>query len=124
MKIIEDLKYTKEHEWINIKEGIGVVGVTDFAQTELGDVVFIELPNNGDIFSKDDVFGTIEAVKTVADLYIPVSGKIIEINEKLESNPELINTDPYGSGWIVKVELSEVSEIKSLLDHNDYKEAI
>ena len=122
MKVIESFKYTEEHEWIDVKEGVGTVGITDFAQTELGDVVFVEFPNDGDEFSKDDVFGTIEAVKTVADLYIPVSGKIIEINEELESNPELINSDPYGSGWIVKIKLSDVSEIKSLLDNNQYKE--
>ena len=120
MKIIEEFKYTKDHEWINVKEG--VVGITDFAQGELGDVVFVELPNIGEIFSKDDVFGTVEAVKTVADLYIPVSGKIIEINEALESNPELINSNPYDQGWIIKIELSNSDEVSSLLNNEEYKE--
>ena len=122
MKIIEEFKYTKDHEWINVKEG--VVGITDFAQGELGDVVFVELPNIGEIFSKDDVFGTVEAVKTVADLYIPVSGKIIEINEALESNPELINSNPYDQGWIIKIELLNLEEINDLLDDKSYKELI
>ena len=122
MKVIETFKYTKDHEWINIKEG--VVGITDFAQGELGDVVFVELPMIGDTFSKDDVFGTVEAVKTVADLYIPVSGKIIEVNETLESNPELINSNPYDKGWIIKVELSNSEEITDLLDDKSYKELI
>jgi len=122
MKIVETFKYTKDHEWINIKEG--VVGITDFAQGELGDVVFVELPSIGDTFLKDDVFGTVEAVKTVADLYIPVSGKIIEVNEVLESTPELINSSPYDEGWIVKVELSNPEEINDLLDDKNYKELI
>ena len=126
MKINNNLKYTKEHEWIDIDTDgkIGTVGISDFAQGELGDVVFVEFPNIGDVFSKDDVFGTVEAVKTVADLYIPVSGKIIEINEDLESNPESINSDAYGDGWIIKVELSNPSEISDLLTGEDYKELI
>ena len=126
MKINNDFKYTKEHEWIDIDDAgkIGIVGISDFAQGELGDVVFVEFPNIGDVFSKDDVFGTVEAVKTVADLYIPVSGKIIEINEDLESNPESINSDAYGDGWIIKIELSNPSEINNLLTGEDYKELI
>ncbi len=126
MKINNDFKYTKEHEWIDIDAAgkIGTVGISDFAQGELGDVVFVEFPNIGDIFSKDDAFGTVEAVKTVADLYIPVSGKIIEINEDLESNPESINSDAYGEGWIIKIELSNPSEINDLLTGKDYKELI
>ena len=124
MKIVEKLKYTKDHEWINIEGRVGTVGISDFAQGELGDVVFVELPNIGDIFSKDDVFGTVEAVKTVADLYIPVSGKIIELNEELESNPELINSDSYEKGWMVKIELSDTSEVEGLFDYNQYQELI
>ena len=122
MQVLDKLKYTKEHEWIDTKDDeTGVVGITDFAQGELGDVVFVELPNIGDVFEKDDVFGTVEAVKTVADLYIPVSGKIVEINENLESVPELINSSPYEKGWIVKVELSNPSEIEGLLNSKDYE---
>ena len=122
MKILKDLKYTKEHEWIKLEAAnIGAIGITDFAQSELGDIVFVELPNKGDVFQKDDVFGTVEAVKTVADLYIPVSGKILEINEELESNPEMINSDPYDKGWIVKIELSDQSEVDQLLTEVDYK---
>ena len=122
MKILKDLKYTKEHEWIKLEAAnIGAIGITDFAQSELGDIVFVELPNKGDVFQKDDVFGTVEAVKTVADLYIPVSGKILEINEELESTPEMINSDPYDKGWIVKIELSDQSEVDQLLTEVDYK---
>ena len=127
---MKDLKYTKEHEWLKLEDPslktskIAYVGITDFAQGELGDVVFVELPNIDDEFSQNDVFGTIEAVKTLADLYIPVSGKIIEINEDLESNPESINLDAYGDGWIIKVELSNPSEINDLLTGEDYRELI
>ena len=124
MKVIENLKYTLDHEWINIDGNIGIVGISDFAQGELGDNVFVEFPNIGDSFNKNDVFGTIEAVKTVADLYIPVSGKIIAINETLESNPELINSDPYSNGWIIKVELIKASEIDELLDSKEYMSLI
>ena len=124
MKIVDKFKYTKEHEWIDIDGIVATVGISDFAQGELGDVVFIELPNIGDIFSKDDVFGTVEAVKTVADLYIPVSGEIIEINGELESNPELINSDSYGKGWIIKIKLTDTSEINNLFDSNEYRELI
>tara|TARA_B100001142_G_C14094517_1_gene562660 strand:- start:173 stop:553 length:381 start_codon:yes stop_codon:yes gene_type:complete len=122
MKVLDKLKYTKEHEWIDAKDSrSAVIGITDFAQGELGDVVFVELPNVGDVFDKDDVFGTVEAVKTVADLYIPVSGKVVEINEDLESNPELINSNPYEDGWIIKIELSNLSEINDLLTKEDYE---
>ena len=126
MKILDKLKYTKEHEWIDVDSDSenGIIGITDFAQGELGDVVFVELPNIGDAFDRDDVFGTVEAVKTVADLYIPVSGKVIEINENLESVPELINSDPYKDGWIIKVELSDPSEINDLLTDEEYKDLI
>ena len=124
MKVIEHFKYTKDHEWLDVKGDKGIIGITDFAQGELGDIVFVELPNIGEVFSKDDVFGTVEAVKTVADLYIPVSGKIISVNEELESNPELINSDPYLKGWIIKIELSDLSEVDDLLDKQEYEELI
>ena len=122
MKVLDKLKYTKEHEWIDAKDSrSAVIGITDFAQGELGDVVFVELPNVGDVFDKDDVFGTVEAVKTVDDLYIPVSGKVVEIYEDLESNPELINSNPYEDGWIIKIKLSNLSEINDLLTKEDYE---
>ena len=126
MKTIETFKYTKEHEWIdaNSNKKYATVGISDFAQRELGDGVFIELPNVGDSFSKNDIFGTVEAVKTVADLYIPVSGKIIGINDELESNPELINSDAYGQGWIIKIELLNNSELGDLLDSCQYQKLI
>mgnify|MGYP001265062556 FL=1 len=124
MNIPEKLKYTKDHEWIKVDSSFAYVGITDFAQSELGDVVFIEMPNVGDTFEKNDVFGTIEAVKTLADLFLPVSGKIVEVNENLDSQPELVNSDPYKDGWIVKLEISNTSDLKTLLDNNDYKQLI
>ena len=125
MKVLDNLKYTKDHEWIKYDDGKkGIVGITDFAQSELGDVVFVELPNIGDTFNENDVFGTIEAVKTVADLYIPVSGKVVAINEDLESEPELINSSPYDRGWIVEIELSNHLDLDNLLSDQEYKELI
>ena len=126
MKIIDTLKYTKDHEWIEIdsESNVGIIGITDFAQGELGDIVFVELPNIGDAFQKDDVFGTVEAVKTVADLFIPVSGEIIDVNEELESTPELINSAPYKEGWIVKVRLSNNNDSLKLLNSEQYKDLL
>tara|TARA_B110000116_G_C16728920_1_gene532797 strand:- start:239 stop:616 length:378 start_codon:yes stop_codon:yes gene_type:complete len=124
MNTPDNLKYTKEHEWLKIEGNVAYVGITDFAQGELGDIVFVELPNLNDTFTQNDIFGTIEAVKTLADLYIPVSGSIIEINNKLESEPELINSDPYGEGWIVKIEISNIPEIDALLSDVDYNNLI
>tara|TARA_B100000686_G_C16527781_1_gene830678 strand:- start:59 stop:436 length:378 start_codon:yes stop_codon:yes gene_type:complete len=124
MNTPKELKYTKEHEWINVDNDTATVGITDFAQSELGDIVFIELPNLNDEFNKNDVFGTIEAVKTLADLYIPVSGRIIEINEDLEADPELVNSDPYEKGWIVKIQLKDSSELNDLLSDSEYSELI
>ena len=121
MNIPNNLKYTKDHEWIIVDGDTATIGITDFAQGELGDIVFVELPNMNDDFSQNDIFGTIEAVKTLADLYIPISGIIVEINDKLESQPELINSDPYGEGWIVKIEISNSDEMDSLLSSDDYK---
>ena len=124
MNIPENLKYTKEHEWIRVEEDFAYVGITDFAQGELGDIVFVELPNLEEEFSQNDIFGTIEAVKTLADLFIPISGKIVAVNEDLEGQPELINTSPYEDGWIVKIEVTNREDLESLMNHNSYKELI
>tara|TARA_Y100000816_G_C26068948_1_gene562045 strand:- start:339 stop:713 length:375 start_codon:yes stop_codon:yes gene_type:complete len=124
MIIPEELFYTKEHEWAKIEDNIAIVGITDFAQSQLGDIIFIEFPNIGDEFKKDDVFGEIEAVKTVSELYIPLSGKITEINLELEDSPEKVNSDPYGDGWIIKVELSRMDEKSNLMKPSAYKEII
>ena len=124
MIIPEELFYTKEHEWAKIEDNIAIVGITDFAQSQLGDIIFIEFPNIGDEFKKDDVFGEIEAVKTVSELYIPLSGKITEINLELEDSPEKVNSDPYGDGWIIKVELSRMHEKDNLMKPSAYKEII
>ena len=124
MNILDNLKYTKEHEWLKVDDDIAYIGITDFAQGELGDIVFVELPNPNESFNQNDIFGTIEAVKTLADLYIPVSGEILEVNNKLDNEPELINSDPYGEGWIVKIKISDISEIDSLLSKGDYGDLI
>ena len=124
MDLPQNLKYTKEHEWVKIDGDLLIVGITDHAQSELGDIIFIEFPDLSQMISKDDSFGTIEAVKTVADLFAPVSGKIIEINQDLEDNPELVNSDPYGEGWIVKITDFDKSQLDALLDSNNYKEII
>jgi len=124
MNIPDNLKYTKEHEWLKVDNDIAYIGITDFAQGELGDIVFVELPNSNESFNQNDIFGTIEAVKTLADLYIPISGEILEVNNKLDSEPELINSDPYGEGWIVKIKISDISEIESLLSKKDYGDLI
>ena len=122
MNIPENLKYTKEHEWIRVEENFAYVGITDFAR-ELGDIVFVELPNLEEEFNQN-IFGTIEAVKTLADLFIPISGKIVAVNEDLEGQPELINTSPYEDGWIVKIEVTNKNDLESLMDNNSYKELI
>ncbi len=121
---IKKLKYTKDHEWVHIDNDIATIGVTDFAQSELGDIIFIEFPNQGDVFKQHESVGTLEAVKTVADIYSPVSGSIVEINSDLDSNPELINSDPYNDGWIVKIKIEDSSEIDGLLDLDSYTELI
>jgi glycine cleavage system H protein len=122
MEIKEDLKYTKDHEWIKIDGDVATVGITDFAQGELGDIVYVEVDTLDETLSKDEVFGTVEAVKTVSDLFLPMSGKIIEFNEALNENPELVNDSPYGEGWIIKVEVSDVNELEQLLDSKSYSE--
>lgn len=121
MNIPGNLKYTKDHEWIRKEGNIAYVGVTDFAQSELGDVVFVEIETVGETLSKGDVFGTIEAVKTVSDAYMPVSGKVLEKNEKLDSSPDLINKDPYGEGWMIKIEVLDEAEFNDLLSPEQYK---
>lgn len=122
MNIPADLKYTKDHEWIRLEGDEAFVGVTDYAQGELGDIVFIEVETVGETLEEGETFGSIEAVKTVSDLFMPVSAEILEFNEKLTSNPELINKDPYGEGWIVKVKLQDVAQLKNLFDSEAYAE--
>lgn len=124
MNFPENLKYTKEHEWISVDGDIATVGITDFAQGELGDIVFVEIETQGQTLAKDATFGTVEAVKTVSDLFMPVSGEISEVNSALESNPELVNQDPYNGGWMVKIKLSNVAELNDLLDASAYKALI
>ncbi len=120
----DELKYTKDHEWIRVEGNIGTIGITDHAQGELGDVVYIDIPDSAAVLSIGDSFGTIEAVKTVADMYAPVSGKIIEVNGALNDAPETVNTNPYGAGWMIKMELANPSEISELMDVNAYKALI
>ena len=123
-QIPENLKYTDDHEWAELKEGLLLVGITDHAQSELGDIVFVELPEIGDVVDKGDSFGTIEAVKTVAELYSPISGEIIEINEELADAAESINEDPYTKGWIVKIKPSDISQLETLLSADQYSALI
>lgn len=124
MKVPGELKYSKDHEWVRVEGDIAVVGVTDFAQSELGDIVFVEVETEGETLGREEVFGTIEAVKTVSDLFMPVSGEIVEFNQSLESNPEAVNSDPYGAGWMIKIKLSDPSELDSLLDAQAYSDLI
>ncbi|MEZ0005294.1 glycine cleavage system H protein [Flavobacterium sp. 28YEA47A] len=124
MNIPANLKYTKDHEWVSIDGDVATVGITDFAQKELGDIVYVEVETLDQTLDKDEVFGTVEAVKTVSDLFLPLSGEIIEFNETLESSPEKVNTDPYGDGWMVKVKISDTSELEGLLDSEAYKSLI
>ena len=124
MNIPDNLKYTNDHEWVKIDGDIAIVGITDFAQSELGDIVYVEINAQGDLFEKDSVFGTEEAVKTVSDLFMPLTGKILEVNSALEESPEIINNEPYESGWIIKIKLSNISEIKDLLTGKEYERLI
>ena len=124
MDITDSLLYTNDHEWIKIEENQAIIGITDFAQSELGDIVFIEFPDEGNTFQKGDTIGTIEAVKTVADLYAPISGKILELNLELDDNIELINSDPIGKGWLIKMELSNPDETSDLLSAEVYRNLI
>tara|TARA_A100001015_G_scaffold270629_1_gene323357 strand:- start:296 stop:676 length:381 start_codon:yes stop_codon:yes gene_type:complete len=120
MNIPKELKYTEEHEWVKIEDNIATVGITDFAQGELGDIVYLEIDTLDSEIASNEVFGTVEAVKTVSDLFMPISGKVIETNSELEDKPELVNDDPYGEGWIIKIDISDISETNSLLSYQDY----
>lgn len=121
MNIPANLKYTKDHEWVRVEGDVAIIGITDFAQSELGDIVYVEIETVGETMDQEEVFGSVEAVKTVSDLFMPVSGEILEFNEGLESNPEAVNKDAYGEGWMIKVKLSNPSEVDSLLDAEGYK---
>lgn len=124
MIIPNELKFTKDHEWIRIEGDMATIGITDFAQSELGDIVYVEVETLGDTMDRDEVFGTVEAVKTVSDLFLPLSGEIVEFNDSLESEPEKVNTDPYGEGWLIKVKMSNLDEVADLLDDAGYKALI
>jgi glycine cleavage system H protein len=124
MNIPENLKYTKDHEWVKVEGEIATVGVTDFAQGELGDIVFVEIETVGETLEKEETFGTIEAVKTVSDMFMPMSGEIIEKNEALDDSPEVVNKDPYGKGWMIKVKITDPSEFEELLDAKAYSELV
>ncbi len=124
MNIPSNLKYTKDHEWIRVEGDVAYVGITDFAQGELGDIVFLEIETVGETLEKEEVFGTVEAVKTVSDLFMPVSAEILEMNPELESAPELVNQDPYGKGWLIKVALKDAAQVEELLSADDYKAQI
>ncbi len=124
MNIPSELKYTKDHEWISIEGDVITIGITDFAQSELGDIVYVEVETLDETLDIDEVFGTVEAVKTVSDLFLPVSGEIIEFNESLEDEPEKVNSDPYGEGWMIKVKCSDISQLESLISADDYKALI
>lgn len=124
MNIPSELKYTKDHEWIRIEGDLAVIGVTDFAQSELGDIVYVEVDTLDETLDREEVFGTVEAVKTVSDLFLPLSGEITAFNEALEDQPELVNTDPYGEGWMIKVKFSNPAELDDLLSDADYKAII
>jgi len=124
MEFPEDLKYTKEHEWVLIEGGTATVGITDYAQDQLGDIVFVELPAVGDKVSKEDAFGVVESVKAVSDIYAPLSGKVIEVNDDLPDDPEMLNEDPYGDGWIIKIELTDPEEVEDLMTSAEYEQYV
>ena len=124
MSFPNDVKYTKDHEWLRIEGNEAYVGITHFAQSELGDIVFIDVDTEGESLEKEEVFGSVEAVKTVSDLFMPVNGEVLKFNENLEDNPELINSDPYGDGWIIKVSISDSSELEGLLSSEDYQNLV
>ena len=124
MNLPSELKYTKDHEWIKIENDIATIGITDFAQSELGDIVYVDVETMDETVKIEEIFGSVEAVKTVSDLFMPLTGEIIELNEALENDPELVNTDPYGAGWMIKVKIADVKEIDTLLDAKAYNELI
>ena len=121
MNVPKELKYTKDHEWLSLDGEVATVGVTDFAQSELGDIVYVEVETLDEMLEKEEVFGTVEAVKTVSDLFMPISGEVIEFNEKLETNPEVVNEDPYGEGWMIKIRVSAENELNELLSSDEYE---
>ena len=121
MNVPKELKYTKDHEWLSLDGEVATVGVTDFAQSELGDIVYVEVETLDEMLEKEEVFGTVEAVKTVSDLFMPISGEVIEFNEKLETNPEVVNEDPYGEGWMIKIRVSNENELNELLSSDEYE---
>lgn len=124
MNIPQDLKYTKDHEWVRVDGDTAIIGITDFAQKELGDIVFVEIETEGESLDQEEVFGSIEAVKTVSDLFMPVSGEITQFNEALEANPEVVNSDPYGDGWMIKVAIADASQLDGLLSADAYADLI
>ena len=124
MNIPDNLKYTADHEWVKLEGDTAIVGITDFAQGELGDIVYVEIESEGESLDKGELFGTIEAVKTVSDLFMPVSGEVLEFNEELEGEPEIVNSDPYEAGWMIKIKASDVTEVEELLSAEAYKELI
>jgi glycine cleavage system H protein len=124
MNFPEDLKYTKDHEWVKADGAVATIGITDFAQGELGDIVYVDVNTEGQSLNTGEVFGTVEAVKTVSDLFMPVGGKVTELNKNLETNPESVNKDPYGSGWMVRVEMSDTSELNGLMNAADYRKMV
>ncbi len=124
MNVPTNLKYTKEHEWVRVEGKIAVVGITDYAQGELGDIVFVEIETEGETLDLGETYGTIEAVKTVSDMYMPVGGKIVEINPKIETDPAVVNKDPYGDGWMIKIEMTDAAEVNNLLDADKYTKLI
>ncbi len=124
MNIPAELKYTKDHEWVRIEGGEAVIGITDFAQSELGDIVFVEVETEGDSIESEEIFGSVEAVKTVSDLYMPLSGEVLSFNSELEDAPEVVNSDPYGAGWMIRVKISDTSEVDALLSAEQYRDLI
>jgi glycine cleavage system H protein len=124
MNIPENLKYTKDHEWVSVDGDVATIGITDFAQSELGDIVYVEVETEGETLDHEEVFGTVEAVKTVSDLFMPISGEVLEFNTELESNPEAVNADPYGNGWMIKVRVTDASQLDQLLSAEDYKNLV
>lgn len=124
MNFPSELKYTKDHEWVRVEDKTAYIGITEFAQRELGDIVFVDIPTVGKNLTQQDVFGTVEAVKTVSDLFMPISGKIVSFNDELESSPELVNTDPYTDGWMVKIEMSDPKQVDSLLSAAEYQKEV
>lgn len=124
MNVPSELKYTKDHEWLKVEGDVATIGITDFAQSELGDIVYVEIETEGDSLDEGEVFGTVEAVKTVSDLFMPIKGEVIEVNETIESEPEAVNDDPYGKGWLIKVKIEDSSAVENLLSADAYKEEI